>query len=135
MSFTLLEACLLDPDLMDVRTPSESDASAISTSQGKFRQDVTARDGTCVMTGTREGFQACHIIPHAKGHQVCSEYLLNHMASSFQVKYIINLAEHRHETFNPPLNGINDIRNGILLALQLHDAFGASRVAFLQVCL
>ncbi|KAF8235720.1 hypothetical protein L208DRAFT_1422326 [Tricholoma matsutake] len=127
--YIVQEACLLDPDLMDMRT---SDASAISTSQGKFREDVTARDGTCVMTGTGEGFQVCHIIPHAKGHQVCSEYLFNCTEPSFQAKYMINLAKHRHEAFNPPLNDINDIRNGILLALQLHDAFGASQVAFLQ---
>ena len=70
----MLEACLLDPDLMDERT---SNTSAISTSRGKFRQDVTERDGTCVMTGSGEGLQACHIVPHAKGHQVCYEYLLN----------------------------------------------------------
>ena len=57
------------------------------------------------------------------------------MESSFQAKYIINLAEHRHETFDPPLNDINDIRNGILLATQLYIAFWASRVTFLQVCL
>jgi hypothetical protein len=76
----MLEACLLDPRLMDERT---SDASTISTSWGKFGQDVTARDGTCVMTGTGEGFQACHIIPHAKGNQVCSEYFLNRTESSF----------------------------------------------------
>ena len=31
------------------------------------------------------------------------------------------------------LNDINDTRNGILLALQLHNPFGASEVAFLQV--
>jgi hypothetical protein len=73
----MLEACLLDPDLMDERT-SESDASAISTSQGNFRQDVTERDRTCVVTGTAEGCKTCHIIPHAKGHQVCPEYLMNH---------------------------------------------------------
>ena len=58
--------------------------------------------------------------------QVCYEYLLNRMESSLQAKYMINLAEHQHEAFNPPLNDINDIRNGILLVVQLHVAFGAS---------
>jgi hypothetical protein len=45
---SILEAFLLDPDLMDDRT---SDASDISTSRGDFRDRVVARDGTCVMTG------------------------------------------------------------------------------------
>ena len=44
-----------------------------------------------------------------------------------------NLPNHRHEDLEPPLNDINDTRNGILLAVQLHGAFGASEVAFLQV--
>jgi hypothetical protein len=103
---------LLDPDLMDDRT---SDASDISSSRGNFRDRVVARDGTCVMTGAT-GFQACHIIPHAKGPQ-----------------YLINLSKHRHEAVSPPLDDINDTRNGILLAFQLHAPFGASQIAFLQV--
>ena len=114
---------------MDDRT---SDASDISASRGDFRDRVVARDGTCVMTGT-ENFQACHIVPHAKGHQVCSEHLLNHSEFSCQAKYMVNLANHRHEAVDPPLDDINDTRNGILLALQLHLPFGASKVAFLQV--
>ena len=125
----MLEPFLLDPDLMDERT---SDASYVSSSQGNFRQRVAARDGNCVMTSTQR-VQACHIIPHAKGHQVRSEYLWIHSVSSFQVQYIINLASHRHEVLDPPLESINDTRNGILLALQLHGAFVASQVAFLQV--
>jgi hypothetical protein len=46
---------------------------------------------------------------------------------------MINLASHRPEAVNPPLNDANDTRNGILLALQLYASFGASEVAFLQV--
>lgn len=102
---------LLDPDGMADRT---SDSSSISISRGNFRERVAARDTNCVMLGPTYA-EACHIIPHAKGHQ-----------------YMINLANHRHEAFDPPLNDINDTRNGILLALQLHRSFGASEVAFLQ---
>jgi endonuclease IV len=123
------EAFLLDPDLMNDRT---SNGSAISISRGTFRDKVIGRDGTCVMTGTAH-FAACHIIPHAKGHQVCSECLLNPSEFSFHAKYMINLASHRHEDLDPPLDDINDTRNGILLAFQLHASFGASEVAFLQV--
>ena len=61
---------LLDPDLMDDRT---SIATAESTNRGDFRQRVTDRDGVCVLTGNEENFIACHIVPHAKTHQVCSE--------------------------------------------------------------
>jgi hypothetical protein len=125
----MLESFLLDPDLMDERT---SDASHVSSSQGDFRQSVAARDGNCVVTGTRY-VQACHVVPHAKGHEVRSEYLWKHSESSFQAQYIINLANHRHEVLDPPLENIDDTRNGILLALQLQAPFGASEVAFLQV--
>jgi hypothetical protein len=125
----MLESFLLDPDLMDERT---SDSSYVSSSRGDFRQRVAARDGTCVMTGTGN-VQVCHVVPHAKGHQVRSEYLWNHSESSFQAQYIINLASHRHEVLDPPLESINDTRNGILLAVQLHSPFGTSEAAFLQV--
>jgi len=125
----MLESFLLDPDLMDERT---SDASHVSSSRADFGQRVVARDGTCVMTGT-PNVQACHVVPHAKGHEVRSEYLWNHSESSFQAQYIINLASHRHEVLDPPLESINDTRNGILLAVQLHGPFGASEAAFLQV--
>jgi len=56
---------LLDPDLMDDRT-SDSSAS-ISTRRADFAQRVTDRDRTCLMTGATSNFQACHIVPHAKG--------------------------------------------------------------------
>jgi hypothetical protein len=125
----MLESFLLDPDLMGERT---SESSHVSSSWGDFRMRVAARDGTCVMTGTSY-VQACHVVPHAKGHQVRSEYLWNHSESSFQAQYIINLVSHRREVLDPPLESINDTRNGILLALQLHGSFGASEVAFLQV--
>ena len=77
----MLEPFLVDPDLMDDRTSDAS--SSISTDRANFKQRVTDRDGTCVMTGT-VNVQACHIVPHAKGHQVCSEYFLNNFQFSFQ---------------------------------------------------
>jgi len=123
---------LLDPDLMDERT---SDASAISIRRADFVQGVTDRDGSCLMTGTISHLEACHIIPHAKGNQVCSKYL-NHPQFSFQAQYmnsLANLSNHRNEVLDPPLDGIDDPRNGILLYVSLHRSFGASEVTFLQV--
>ena len=128
----MLEPFLLDPDLMDDRSHRTSDASTISSDRANFIQRVTDRDGTCVMTGSTT-FQACHIVPHAKGRQVCSQYFLNHSEISFLAQYMNNLINHRHEVLEPPLNDINDTRNGILLALQLYNPFGASEVAFLHV--
>jgi len=126
----MLDECLLDPDLMDDKT---SDASSISTSRGDFADRVAGRDTTCVTTNSEEDCQACHIIPHSKGHQVCSEYLLNHSEFSFQAKYIINLVHHMNSNIVPPLESINDTRNGILLYSALHGPFGASKIAFLRV--
>ena len=44
-----------------------------------------ARDQTCVMTGAQsaQGLEACHIIPHAKGHQVRSERPWDHFKFLF----------------------------------------------------
>ncbi|KAF5381750.1 hypothetical protein D9615_005440 [Tricholomella constricta] len=116
------DALLLDPDLLNDRTPdalsdledSESDVS-ITASRSNFKDRVAARDGSCLMTQVTRIFVACHIIPHAKGNQ-----------------YLINLAEHRHEVLDPPLEDINDTRNGITLALQLEFTYNASEVAFLR---
>jgi len=71
-SILLDSALLLDPDLMDDRT---SIATAESASRDDFRQRVVDRDGTCVLTGNEENLIACHIVPHAKTHQVCSQYI------------------------------------------------------------
>ena len=74
----ILDPCLIDPDGMNDRTSDirTSDASSISVLEKIFRREVIARDKTCVMTGATlpEGHDACHIIPHAKGHQVCLNF-------------------------------------------------------------
>ncbi|KAF8338530.1 hypothetical protein F5887DRAFT_1273085 [Amanita rubescens] len=104
---------LLDPKGMDNRT-SSSDTSNVTSRRVNFNRDVVNRDRWCVMTGTTL-FEPCHIIPHAKGDQ-----------------YIKNLIAYREEFVDPPLESINDTRNGILLNRQLHAVFGTSQVAFLQ---
>ena len=48
-------------------------------------------------------------------------------------RYMVSLANHRGEDVDPPLDNINDTRNGILLYSAFHRAFGESRVAFLRV--
>jgi hypothetical protein len=120
---------LLDPKGMDDRT--SSDTSNVTSYRAKFKQDVVNRDRCCVMTGTTQ-FEVCHIIPHAKGDQVRSGPLYR-SCRSFQTKYIKNLVAYREEVVEPPLESINDTRNGILLKRELHAPFGTSQVAFLQV--
>ncbi|KAF8322879.1 hypothetical protein F5887DRAFT_1166089 [Amanita rubescens] len=56
------EPFLLDPDLMDDRT---SDSSVLSTDRANFRQSVTDRDGTCLMTGSR------HVISFLTQRESC----------------------------------------------------------------
>ena len=116
------------------------DASSISTLQANFREEVIARDKTCMMTGASapKGIDACHIIPHAKGNQVRSINVpWDHFKFLFWAKYMINLVNYRNERYfeplNRPLNDINDTRNGILLSILLHPFFGAFHFAFLRV--
>lgn len=108
---------LPDPDLMADRTVKSdalaiTDNSSLSSDNRKCRDDVTRRDETCMMTGTVGGVEACHIIPHAKGHQVRAiSWII--VLKLIPGQYIINLVNHRlgHETFDPPLDNINDVRN------------------------
>jgi hypothetical protein len=44
-----------------------------------------------------------------------------------------NLAAYRGPVLNPPLESIDDTRNGIVLSVLLHRPFGAGEFAFLQV--
>ncbi|KAF8346781.1 hypothetical protein F5887DRAFT_1271369 [Amanita rubescens] len=119
--------CLLDPKGMDDRT---SCTSNVTSRRANFARDVVNRDRCCVMTGTVQ-FEACHIIPHAKGDQVRSGPLY-HSRRSFQTKYMKNFVAYREEDIEPRLESINDTRNGILLKRELHAPFGTSQVAFLQ---
>jgi len=112
---------------MDDRTSS---ASAHTAQRADFRRDVVHRDGTCVITGAPPDIcQACHIVPHYKGDEVCPNVSRSFQAL-FQSKYMINLSNYRQESY---LEGINDTRNGLLLYSGFHKSFGESRIAFLRV--
>lgn len=62
---------LLDPDLMDDRTSFDT---AYTTRRAAFQQRVLDRDVICILNGSAENVQACHIVPHAKGNEVRSQY-------------------------------------------------------------
>ncbi|EKM74995.1 hypothetical protein AGABI1DRAFT_132696 [Agaricus bisporus var. burnettii JB137-S8] len=59
--------------------------------------------------------EAAHIIPHSKGN-----------------KYITKLHPRHHINLQPPLNDINDVRNGILIYIAFHHHLGLSEIAFLR---
>lgn len=128
LSPPMLDPLWLDPEAMNDRTSYSSARSACSQN---FRRDVINRDLTCAMTdGPADNCQACHIILHSRGDQVSP--------GSFQAypspKYISNLADYREVLVDPPLESINDIRNGLLLYIALHRPFGPeSQIAFLRV--
>jgi hypothetical protein len=64
--------CLLDPDLMHGTNSADASESSvsISTSRIDFIHRISARDGACVMVNDKRSCEACHIVPHSKGHQV-----------------------------------------------------------------
>jgi hypothetical protein len=96
-------------------------------SQVDFKERVTARDKTCVMTGPGI-VQVCHIIPDVKGHKVCSEYLSNSAELSFQAKYMIN-TNGRCEAVDPSLNQrYTEMESYFLSCCALH--FGTLRLLF-----
>jgi hypothetical protein len=110
-------------------------ATAYTTRRADFRDSVLYRDRSCILTGGHaEDVVACHIVPHAKGNEVCSQYHLNHSKVLMLAKYMRNFLNIRSEEIvDPPFDGIDDPRNGILLNPAFHHAFGESRVAFLRV--
>lgn len=71
LSLSISDPRLLDPDSMDDRT---SFATAYTARRAEFRQRVLDRDGICILSGSAENVQACHIVPHAKGNEVRSQY-------------------------------------------------------------
>jgi hypothetical protein len=127
-----LDPLWLDEDVMNDRTSFESASTA---RRQDFRQDIIDRDGTCVVTGASPRYcQACHIIPHSRGDEV-SLNIPSVAPSLFESKYISSIAVDREEYVEPPLESINDTRNGLLIQISLHLPFGESSIAFLRVSL
>lgn len=64
-------ARLVDVDAVNDRASVTSN-SKLTICQRNFRTNVIERDGTCVITDDLEEYcTACHILPHAKGSNVC----------------------------------------------------------------
>jgi len=81
----LLEPRWVDVDMMNDRI---SYTSAQTSRRADFRRDIIDRDVTCVMSGSPpEGCQACHIVPHTRGDQVCPNISWSFQAYPVQVYY------------------------------------------------
>ncbi|KAH9050859.1 hypothetical protein EDB83DRAFT_1344262 [Lactarius deliciosus] len=86
-----------------------------------FRDKIIARDGlACIVT--RNPVQSCdaaHLIPWSKG----DEYI--------QKVFEDRSSCYRHSPL-PPISGIDDVRNGMLLTKTLHSMLAQGEVAFLR---
>lgn len=74
-SSPMLDPLWLHADMMDDRASFDRSSFETATTSHSihFRRDIINRDTSCVMTGETAGnCQACHIIPHSKGDEVCS---------------------------------------------------------------
>ncbi|KAF8433703.1 hypothetical protein L210DRAFT_3411547 [Boletus edulis BED1] len=96
--------------------------TAATPRSSNFRENVCARDGECVITGTEcDDCDAAHIIPRSKGH----EYI------SFVVRDRSSLYEQLPFSLEEDID-INCIQNGILLRADLHRKFGKAKIVFLK---
>ncbi|KAH9172939.1 hypothetical protein EDB89DRAFT_821689 [Lactarius sanguifluus] len=85
-----------------------------------FRDEVIKRDGeSCVITGQSADIcDAAHIIPRCKSD-----------------KYLSKVVEDRWDLYDPrppPIDGVNDIQNGVLLKADLHRFLSKGYVALLK---
>ncbi|OBZ79021.1 hypothetical protein A0H81_00088 [Grifola frondosa] len=102
----------LDPSL--ACSSSSCNASSTSSRFQTFRNNVVARDVTCVLSGTRTNLcEAAHLISHTKGND-----------------YIEALTAARSGG-SETIDHIDDIRNGILVSPTLHKLLEKQHVAFL----
>ena len=102
-----------------------------------FTNAVTTRDvGTCGFSGENAPIfvQKAHILPFSKGSEVSivSGFPLLD-ADLLYLKYMEKLVNPRAETIAGQLDGIDDVRNGIVLNLQTHALQGVGMASFLRV--
>ncbi|KAL4262662.1 HNH nuclease domain-containing protein [Pleurotus pulmonarius] len=96
-------------DVIAHQTPTLSRSTA--TSVVEFRREVTERDGDgCIFSNFRG--QACHIIPFARGHNWISMLC-------------------RQRSIDPPIEDINDLRNGLTCVAHIHTSIDERNSAIL----
>ncbi|KAH9042306.1 hypothetical protein EDB84DRAFT_1436459 [Lactarius hengduanensis] len=91
-----------------------------------FRDEVIKRDGeSCIITGESADIcDAAHILPRCKTDEVV-----------FAIIYLSKVVEDRWDLYDPrppPIDGVNDIQNGVLLKADLHRLLSKGSVALLK---
>ena len=120
---------------IDDRTSMKN--SSVTARRHGFRVRVVDRDGFCVMSDTDAvSCEAAHIIPHSKTDDVRITYLLLLQVSNVSTKYMSNLVSIRGRPDDHlEMEGIDDVRNGLLLNILVHHHFGRGELAFLKASL
>ena len=102
---------------------------------GLYRQQVVDRNGVCVVTGgVAQICDAAHIIPRSKKDKVC--YLLSQVIPVALIRCdsiferVVLSRRHLYPELDIEIAGINDVRNGTLLAAHLHRMFGSGQWPF-----
>jgi hypothetical protein len=79
----------IDPDIQDTHMTS----SVHTDRWNRFRNDIVARDRSCLITGCEEIFcDAVHLVPHSKGDAVC--YIYSHFQPFLLITTIVHLNLH-----------------------------------------
>ncbi|KAH9072334.1 hypothetical protein EDB83DRAFT_2362411 [Lactarius deliciosus] len=92
-----------------------------------FRDEVIKRDGeSCTITGQSADIcDAAHIIPRCKSDEVVFAIIV----------LPLKVVEDRWDLYDPrppPIDGVNDIQNGVLLKADLHRLLSIGYVALLK---
>ncbi|KAN0130736.1 hypothetical protein V8E53_011411 [Lactarius tabidus] len=96
----------------------QSTSSDRTPCRDTFRDDITKRDGDCVVTETAAyACDAVHLIPSSKGHEYINK--------------VVRDRSPRYES-PPSISDINAVENGVLLAKDLHQRLGTGQVALLK---
>ena len=123
----------MDPEVIKERSKISSQST---TRHPEFHDSVLERDGCCVFSG-HDAFRchAIHIIPHARGSEVCFVFLPWHKYDViFQwLQLIIQNRPHYDENMEDSTD-IDDVRNGVLADAGMHHPFNLREEVILKVC-
>ena len=111
------------------QVPSET-----TRTRDDFRTRVLERDGYCVWTGL-EGI-GMHIIPYSRGDEACLHYSYSVLPAKFIIllQWLRRIIDNRPHDENLESLSINDIRNGVFGAPNIHFYFDPRSVVVLKVC-
>ena len=120
--------------LVDLEGLNHLTSSRLSTDSCLgFDEAVKERDGGCVITGRTMFADGVHLLPHSKGSEVCLFPVRSLNSLLREMQYIAAVFRLISSEGEPQIDCIDDVRNGILLALEVHRLFGQCGVGFLPM--